>query len=141
MPPHSARAAGRTIFPPACSASARTTATSSGSNILREFDTGCAVAPERSPEPQDHATSLEEADLLVRLLCAAPPHRLIKGSGPGQIADAKGYQTDALLHLASIAVDYDTREPCCHLYAASARRASVYRPSSELAVGCRGRNR
>src|SRR5688500_18152847 len=69
-----------------------------GSNILREFDTGCAVAPERSPEPPHHATSLEEADLLVRLLCAAPAHRLIKGSGPGQIADAKGYQTDALLH-------------------------------------------
>src|SRR5688500_6036315 len=110
MPPHSARAAGRTIFPPACSASARTTATSSGSNILREFDTGCALAPERSPEPQDHATSLEEADLLVRLLCAAPAHRLIKGSGPGQIADAKGYQTDALLHLASIAVDHEL----CH---------------------------
>jgi hypothetical protein len=49
-----------------------------GSNILREFDTGCAVAPERSPEPQDHATSLEEADLLVRLLCAIPAHRLKK---------------------------------------------------------------
>src|SRR5687768_238596 len=109
-----------------------------GSNILREFDTGCAVAPERGPEPQDHATSLEEADLLVRLLCAAPAHRLIKGSGPGQIADAEGYQTDALLHLASIAVDYDTREPCCHLYAASARRASVYRPSSELLLVAAG---
>src|SRR5215216_4315572 len=51
-----------------------------GSNILRKFDTGCAVAPERSPEPQDHATSLEEADLLVRLLCTGPAHRLIKGS-------------------------------------------------------------
>src|SRR5688500_14423555 len=112
MPPHSARAAGRTIFPPACSASARTTATSSGSNILREFDTGCALAPERSPEPQDHATSLEEADLPVRLLCAAPAHRLIKGSGPGQIADAKGYQTDALLHLASIAVDKELCYSC-----------------------------
>src|SRR5687768_927297 len=93
-----------------------------GSNILCEFDTGCAVAPERGPEPQDHATSLEEADLLVRLLCAGPAHRLIKGSGPGQIADAEGYQTDALLHLASIAVDHDTHEPCCHLYAASAGR-------------------
>src|SRR5512132_2039722 len=89
------------------------------SNILREFDTGCAVPPARGPEPQDHATSLEEADLLVRLLCAVPAHRLIKGSGPGQIGDAKGYQTDALLHLASIAVDH---ELCCHLYAASARR-------------------
>jgi hypothetical protein len=70
-------------------------------------------------ENRTRMTSLEEADVLVRLLCAAPAHRLIKGSGPGQIGDAKGYQTDALLHLASIAVDH---ELCCHLYAATARR-------------------
>ncbi len=77
-----------------------------GSNIVREFDTRCAVAPECAPEPQDHAASLEEADLLVRLLCAFPAHRLIKGPGPAQIGDAKGDQTDALLHLVSIAVQF-----------------------------------
>jgi hypothetical protein len=88
------------------------------------------MAAERGPEPEDNATSLEEADLLVRLLCAAPAHRLIKGSGPGQIGDAKGYQTDALLQLASIAVDHDTHELCCHLYAASARRL----PYTDLSV-------
>jgi hypothetical protein len=102
MPPHSARAAGRTILPAGLLGLGKYYRNLfGGSNILREFDTGCAVAPERGPEPQDHATSLEEADLLVRLLCAAPAHRLIQGSGPGQIADANGYQTDALLHLAA----------------------------------------
>jgi hypothetical protein len=93
------------------------------------------VAAERRPEPQDHATSLEKADLLVGLLCAAPAHRLIKRSGPGQIGDVKGYQTDALLHLASIAVDHETQELCCHLYAASARRL----PDTDRPPGVRAR--
>ena len=86
-----------------------------GSNILRQFDAGCAVPPECCPEPQDHAASLEEADLLVRLLSAVPAHRLIKGSGTGQIGDAKGYQTDSLLHLASIAVHNNVQERCCQV--------------------------
>jgi hypothetical protein len=51
-----------------------------GSNIMCEFYAGRAVAPELRPEPQDHAACLEEADLLVRLLCAVPAHRLIKRS-------------------------------------------------------------
>jgi hypothetical protein len=58
---------------------------------------------------------LEETDLLVRLLGAVPAHRLIKGSGPVQIGDAKGYQTDALLHLARITVQHDIYEVCRQL--------------------------
>jgi hypothetical protein len=54
------------------------------------------------------------------------PHKRI---GPGQIGDAKGYQTDALLHLASIAVDH---ELCCHLYAATARRLPYTDPLTGL---------
>src|SRR5215203_1886521 len=88
-----------------------------GSNIVRKLYAGCAVAPKCRPEFQNHTASLKEADLLVRLLCAVPAHRLIKGSGPVQIGDAKGYQTDALLHLARITVQHNIRELCRPLYA------------------------
>src|SRR5215218_6925899 len=81
-----------------------------GSNIVRKLYAGCAMAPKCRPEPQNHAASLEEADLLVRLLCAVPAHRLIERSGPVQIGDAKGYQTDALLHLARITVQQNIHE-------------------------------
>ena len=56
------------------------------------------------------------------------PH---KGSGPGQIGDAKGHQTDALLHLASIAVDH---ELCCRFYAATARRLPYTDPDAGAQV-------
>jgi hypothetical protein len=46
-----------------------------------------------------------------------------------QIGDAKGYQTDALLHLARITVQHNIRELCRPLYAL-AWKPSVNRPVS-----------
>jgi hypothetical protein len=85
MPPRAARAAGRTIFPPGLLGLGKYYRDLfGGSNIMCEFYAGHAVAPELRPEPQDHAACLEEADLLVRLLCAVPAHRLIKRSACGR---------------------------------------------------------
>src|SRR5215212_98961 len=86
-----------------------------GSNIVRKLYAGCAVTAKCDPEPQNQAASLEEADFIVRLLCADPAHRLIKGSGTVQIGDAKGYQTDALLHLVRITVQHDIYDLCRQL--------------------------
>src|SRR5215213_9881926 len=52
-----------------------------GSNIVRKLYAGCAMAPKCRPEPQNHAASLEEADLLVRLLCAVTAHQNIHELG------------------------------------------------------------
>ena len=93
-----------------------------GSNIVRKLYAGCAVTAKCDPEPQNQAASLEEADFIVRLLCADPAHRLIKGSGPVKIGDAKGYQTDALLHLARITVQHNVYELCRELVCTFAPR-------------------
>ncbi len=65
---------------------------------MGELDPGSAVTAERRPQAEDHPAGLKEADLIVGLPGATPAERLIEGTGPGEIGDAKGHKADALVH-------------------------------------------
>jgi hypothetical protein len=65
---------------------------------MRQLYPGRPVAPERSPQAEDHPTRLEEHDLVVGLLRAAPPQRLIKCSSADEVGDSKSHKADPLLH-------------------------------------------
>lgn len=60
------------------------------------------MTAERRPQTEDHPGRLEEADLVVRLLRAAPAKRLVQRAGSEEICYAKGHQAYPLLHIASI---------------------------------------
>ena len=70
---------------------------------MGELDARRAVAAERGPEAEGHPAGLEEADLVVGLLGAAPAERLVEGAGAGEVGHAEGHQTDALVHGDTIA--------------------------------------
>ena len=71
---------------------------------MRELDPRRPAASERGPQSEDHPASLEEHDLVIGLLRAAPSKGLIERPGAGEIFDPKRHQTDALLHLAKYVV-------------------------------------
>ncbi len=73
------------------------------SHVVGEFDPGCAVTAERSPEPENHAAGLKEADLVIGLVSARPAERLVELTSTGKILDTERHQADALFHGHSIA--------------------------------------
>jgi hypothetical protein len=65
---------------------------------VSKFDAGRAMTAEGCPEPEHHPACLEEDDLLVRLLGAAPAQSLIEGAGPGEVSHTERDEADSLLH-------------------------------------------
>src|SRR6266571_1538470 len=72
-------------------------------DVVGELDPGSAVTPERRPQAEDHPAGLEEADLIIGLLGAAPAERLVERPGPGKVGDTERHQADALIHAEIIA--------------------------------------
>ena len=62
------------------------------------------MTAKRSPQAEDHSAGLEERDLVVGLLGAAPPERLVKGPGAGEVPHSEGHETDPLFHRPSMAL-------------------------------------
>jgi hypothetical protein len=62
------------------------------------LDPESAVTAERRPQAEDHPAGLEEADLIIGLLGAAPAERLVERPGSVKIGDAKRHQADALIY-------------------------------------------
>jgi hypothetical protein len=60
------------------------------------------MASQRRPQPEDHSARLEEGDLIVRLLGAAPTERLVERQSATEIADAERDETDPLFHRPSM---------------------------------------
>src|SRR5207253_1929889 len=71
-------------------------------DVVGELDPRCSVPAECCPEAEDHPSGLEEADLVIRLTSAGPTERLVEGARLGEVAHAKRYKTDPLLHARSI---------------------------------------
>jgi len=67
-------------------------------DVVRQLDARCSVPAESCPEPEHHPARLEEADLSIWLLSAAPTERLVEPASPRQIGDAQGHEAYALLH-------------------------------------------
>src|SRR6266487_2636191 len=72
-------------------------------DVVSQLDPRGAVTTERGPQAEDHPAGLEEADVVVRLLRAAPAELLVERPCARQVGDAESHETDALLHARRIA--------------------------------------
>jgi hypothetical protein len=106
------------------------------SYVVGEFDPGCAVTTERSPEPENHSAGLKEADLVIGLMSARPAERLVEPAGTGKVPDAERDQADALFHARSIAATVpgsaDALTPTAHAEMGAARRPCFDHATSTL---------